>query len=39
MSQIPSKTFATKCFFTDYLNDNTVNKTTCGTCPANTRQI
>ena len=36
---MPSKTFATECFFTDYLNHKTVNKTTCRTPSANTRQV
>ena len=38
-SQIPSKTFATQCFFTDHLNHKTVNKTTCRTSPANPCQL
>ena len=38
-NQIASKTFATQCFFTDYLNHETVNKTTCRTLSANPRQL
>ena len=38
-NQIASKTFATQCFFTDYLNHETVNKTTCRTLSANPHQL
>ena len=39
VSQIAGKTFATECFFTDFLNHKTVNKTTCSTPSANSRQL
>ena len=39
LNQIASKTFATQCFFTDYLNHEIVNKTTCRTPSANPRQL
>ena len=39
LSQIPSKIFATQCFFTDHLKYKTVNKTTFRTPSANPRQI
>ena len=38
-NQIASKTFATQCFFTDYLNHEIVNKTTCRTLSANPHQL
>ena len=38
-NQIASKTFATLCFFTDYLNHEIVNKTTCRTLSANPHQL
>ena len=38
-NQIASKTFATQFFFTDYLNHETVNKTTCRTLSANPHQL
>ena len=38
-NQIASKTFATLCFFTDYLNHKIVNKTTCRTLSANPHEL
>ena len=37
--QIPNKTFAPQCFFTEHLDQKTVNKTTCRTPSANPRQL
>ena len=39
ISLIASKTFATQCFFTDHLNQETLNKTTCRTLSRNLRQL
>ena len=38
-NQIASKTFSAQCFFTDYLNHEIVNKTTCRTLSANPHQL
>ena len=37
-NQIASKTFSTQCIFTNYLNHEIVNKTTCRTLSANPHQ-
>ena len=39
ISQIASKTFAKHCFLTDHLNQKILNKTTCRTHSANSRQL
>ena len=39
ISQIASKTFATQCFFTDYLIRKSVSKTICRTPSANPCQL
>ena len=39
ISLIASKTFATQCFFTDHLNQETLNKTTCRKLSRNLRQL
>ena len=39
MSQIASKTFATQCYFSDHLNQKTVNKATWRTPSANPHHI
>ena len=39
ISLIASKTFATQCFFTDHLNQETLNKATCRTLSRNLRQL
>ena len=39
LNQVASKTFATQCFFTDYLNHEIVNKTICRTLSANPHQV